>query len=347
MDQRRGSPILIVPYMWIGDFVRCHSVVSLLRQRFPDRPVDMLATTLCAPLANYMPGLRQAVVADLPRSRLALRDQAALARRLKREGYGTALIMPRTWKSALAPFLAGIPERAGFVGEARFLLLNDARHGERQLPRMVDRCAALAMPAGAGLPADLPLPELKVPPAEAEAWRQKRGLAADRPIVALAPGAVGPSKRWPMESYAALARRLLADGFAVWVLGGPQEKGLAAEIVGETAARDLTGQGLRDAILALACAAAAVSNDSGLLHVAAALGTPSVGIFGPTSPWHWAPLNPLAATIETTSELACRPCHRPVCRFVHHRCMRDIAPDAVVAATERAIRAIQPEPQPR
>ena len=116
-----GSPILIVPYMWIGDFVRCHSVVKLLRTRFPDRPIDMLATTLCAPLADYMPGLRQAIVADLPRSRLALAEQFALGNRLKREGYGTALVMPRTWKSALAPFFAGIPERTGFAGEARFI----------------------------------------------------------------------------------------------------------------------------------------------------------------------------------------------------------------------------------
>jgi heptosyltransferase-2 len=193
----------------------------------------------------------------------------------------------------------------------------------------------------------LPLPELKVPAGESESWRKKRGLAADgRPVVALAPGAVGPSKRWPKASYAALARRLLADGFAVWVLGGPDEKPLAADIVGDSPARDLTGSDLRDAILALSCAAAAVSNDSGLLHVAAALGTPSIGIFGPTSPWHWAPLNPLAATIEASTELPCRPCHKPVCRLVHHRCMRDITPDEVFAATYRAVAAVRPPDHP-
>jgi heptosyltransferase-2 len=337
------SPILIVPYLWIGDFVRCHSVVKLLGQRFPDRPVDILASTLCAPLTDYMPGLRRAIVVDLPRKRLALAQQMALAKRLRREAYGTALIMPRTWKSALAPYFAGIPERTGFVGEARFFLLNDRRPGEKSLPRMVDRCAALALPRGAKLPPEWPLPELKVPREEIEAWRLKRGLASDtRPVVALAPGAVGPSKRWPAAAYAALARRLLAEGFAVWVLGGPDEKVLATEIVGDTEARDLTGRDLRDAILALAASAAAVSNDSGLLHVAAALGTPSIGIFGPTSPWHWAPLNPLAATIETSSELPCRPCHKPVCRLVHHRCMRDIRPDDVLAATRRALEAVLP-----
>lgn len=342
-----GSPILVVPYMWIGDFVRCHTVVKLLRQRFPDRPIDILATKLCAPLTDYMPGLRQAIVVDLPRSRLALAEQFTLARRLKGEGYGTALVMPRTWKSALAPYLAGIPGRTGFVGEARFFLLNDPRFGEKKLPRMVDRCAALALPAGAELPEALPLPELEVAPGEVMSWRQKRALADSRPVVALAPGAVGPSKRWPSAAYAEVARRLCAEGYAVWVVGGPGEKALAAEIVADTTARDLTGDDLRNAILALAAAAAAVSNDSGLLHVAAALGTPSIGIFGPTSPWHWAPLNPLAATIETSSALPCRPCHKPVCRLGHHRCMGDIAPEAVLAATHRALAAAVPSDQRR
>jgi len=340
-----ASPILIVPYMWIGDFVRCHSVVKLLRERFPDRPVDMLATTLCRPLAEYMPGVRQAIVADLPRGRLALAEQRALAERLRREGYGMALVMPRTWKSALAPFFAGIPQRVGFAGEARFMLINDLRFGERKLPRMVDRCAMLALPRGAQQPISWPLPELSVPVAEAAAWRDRRGLAADgRPVVALAPGAVGPSKRWPSEAYAALRRRLTADGIAVWVLGGPHESPLARAIIGDSGARDLTGHDLRDAIFALACASVAVSNDSGLLHVAAALGTPSIGIFGPTSPWHWAPLNPLAAVIETKTELDCRPCHKPVCRPGHHRCMREISPEQVLAATHRALAATAARP---
>jgi heptosyltransferase II len=344
-DQHSGArgPILLIPYMWIGDFVRCHSVVKLLRQRFPDRPVDVLATSLCAPLADYMPGVREAIVFDLPRSRLALRQQATLAKRLRDRRYGAALVMPRTWKSALAPFLAGIPQRTGFVGEVRFGLLNDWRWGELKLPRMIDRCAALALPRRATLPAEWPLPELNVPTAEIAAWRRDKGLAGDgRPAVALAPGAVGPSKRWPADAYAALARRLLAEGFAVWIIGGPAEKSIAQTIVADTAARDFTGTDLRQAILTLAAANAAVSNDSGLLHVAAALGTPAIGIFGPTSPWHWAPLNPLAATIQADIELACRPCHKPVCRLRHHRCMTEISAEQVFAATCRALAATTP-----
>jgi lipopolysaccharide heptosyltransferase II len=330
------SPILIVPYMWIGDFVRCHSVVSLLRQRFPERPVDVLATSLCAPLTDYMPGVRRAVVVDLPRKRLAFGQHRRLAERLREAGYGTALVMPKTWKSALAPFLAGIPERTGLFGEARLVVLNDLRSG-KNLPRMIEECASLALPAGAKLPAQWPRPELRVPMAEAAAWRGKRALDGGNPVVVLAPGAVGPAKRWPAASYAALARRLLAEGYAVWIVGGPAETPLAQEIVAGSAARDLTGPDLRDAILALASANAAVSNDSGLLHVAAALGTPTVGIFGPTSPWHWAPLNPLAAILQAKAEIPCRPCHKPVCRFGHHRCMTEIGPDEVFAAASAAL----------
>jgi heptosyltransferase II len=333
-----AEPILIVPYMWIGDFVRCHSVVKLLKARWPHRPVDVLTSTLCAPLVDYMPGLRQGITWDLPRSRLGLLAQKALADRLRAERYGTVLIMPRTWKSALAPFLAGIPRRVGFVGEGRFGLINDLRRGERGLPRMVDRCGMLALPKDAVLPAAWPLPELSVPSAEVTDWRRRHGLGDGRPIVALAPGAVGPAKRWPATAYADLARRLATRDMTVVVIGGPGEKALAAEIAaGEPDIRDLTGPDLRNAILALAAATAAVSNDSGLLHVAAALGTPSVGIFGPTSPWHWAPLNPLAAVIETTTTLACRPCHRPVCRFRHHACMRDIPVEQVLDAAWQAI----------
>ncbi len=340
-DVADENPILLVPYMWIGDFVRCHTVVKLLRARFPRRPIDVLTTTLCAPLLDYMPGVRKGIVCDLPRRRLALAQQWALAARLRREGYGQALVMPRTWKSALAPFLAGIAQRTGFAGEMRLGLLNDLRWGERKLPRMVDRCAMLALPRGAEQPADWPRPELVVPPAEVANWRRRSGVPFG-PAVAFAPGAVGPSKRWPALSYAETARRLGERGISVWVLGGPNEKALAAEIraAGGPHVHDLTGDDLRNAILAFAAADVALSNDSGLLHVAAALGRPSIGIFGPTSAWHWAPLNPLAATIETTTEVTCRPCHKPVCRFGHHRCMREIPADTVLRAVQQALATV-------
>jgi heptosyltransferase-2 len=326
--------------MWIGDFVRCHSVVKLLRARYPERPVDVLTTALCAPLLDYMPGVRKGIIVDLPRKQFAFGQHRALAERLRAEGYGSSLVMPRTWKSALAPFLAGIPERTGFAGEARLGLLNDLRWGERRLPRMIDRCGALALPKGAERPKDWPQPELNVPIAAAAEWQARRGLSANRrPIVAFAPGAVGPSKRWPVAFYAELARMLAAEGATVWVLGSPNESLLAAEIVQAAASHthDLTSPDLRNAILALRCVNAVVSNDSGLVHIAAAIGTPTIGIFGPTSPWHWAPLNPLAGVIETTTDVPCRPCHKPTCRLHHHRCMRDISPGQLLTAVRQAL----------
>jgi heptosyltransferase-2 len=325
--------------MWIGDFVRCHSVVKLLKARYPGRPVDVLSTTLCAPLADYMPELRQAIVVDLPRKRLSYAEHAALAQRLKRENYGTALVMPRTWKAALAPFLAGVPERVGWFGEWRFGLLNDLRFGEKQRPRMIDQCAALALPKEASRTQRVAPAELRVPPTEIDGWRERTGLRGVQPAVALAPGAVGPSKRWPAQSYAEVARRLTAAGVAVWVVGGARRESARnrdRQWRGPLA-RDLTGTDLRNGILALAASNVAVSNDSGLLHVAAALGTPSIGIFGPTSPWHWAPLNPIAATVQTATQLDCQPCHRPTCRKGHHRCMRDIAAEQVLEVTRRAL----------
>jgi heptosyltransferase-2 len=300
-----AAPVVIIPYVWIGDFVRCHSVVKLLRAKSPDRPIDIVSSTLCAPLADYMPGVRRAIVIDLPRGQLGLALQRKLARLLQEQKYGQAIVMSRKWKAALPPWLAGIPLRTGFAGEFRFGLLNDVRLGERKLPRMIDQMGALALPKDAPIPAEWPLPELKIPGQEVATWIAQRGLAEEkRPIVTLSPGAVGAGKAWPARHYAELARALTADGVSVWVLGGSNETLIAKEIVanGGNRVRDLTDANLRNATLALAAADAAVTNDSGLMHVSAAIGTPTIAIFGPTSSWHWKPLNPLAAVLEPSGD---------------------------------------------
>jgi heptosyltransferase-2 len=200
----------------------------------------------------------------------------------------------------------------------------------------------LALPPDAPLPEAWPEPRLHVPLADTTAWKAKRGLTGPRSI-ALAPGAVGPSKRWPASYYAEVAQALIAQGWIVWVVGGPNETPIAHEIVAAAGpqAHDVTGHDLREGILALAAADFVLSNDSGLLHVAAAIGTPTAGIFGPTSPQLWAPLNPLAATIETQTDVPCRPCHEPTCRFGHHRCMRDIPAAQVLDTIARV--AVHPQ----
>jgi heptosyltransferase-2 len=336
-----GKPVLIVPYVWIGDFVRCHSVVKLLRDQIPERPVDIVSSTLCTPLADYMPGVRRVIVMDLPRGRLGLSLQRKLANLLREADYGQALVMSRKWKAALAPWLAGIPVRTGFAGEIRFGLLNDLRFGERRLPRMIDRMGALALPRDASHPSEWPLPELKVPHQELESWRAQRGLANEsRPIITLAPGAVGAGKAWPPGHYTELSRALAKDGASVWVVGGPGETSLAKQIAatGDSLIRDLTSADLRNAILALATADVSVTNDSGLMHVSAALGTPTVAIFGPTSPWHWKPLNPIAAILEPPGDDAARVRARIEGNdAVRHRRTDEVAVETVLAAVRQIL----------
>ena len=339
-SMRAPRPVLVVPYVWIGDFVRSHSVVRLLRQQDPRRQVDMVSSSLCAPLADYMPGVRRAIVADLPRRRLGMPLQWDLAAKLRADHYDQALIMSRKWKAALAPFLAGIPLRTGFFGEARIGLLNDIRTGERKLPRMIDQMGALALPKGTALPTEWPPPELKVPPEELDAWRARQGPATEnRPVVTLAPGAVGAGKAWPPGHYAALARALAEDGVAIWVLGGPNESRIAWEIAAAGPhVRDLTSNDLRNAILALAAADASVTNDSGLMHVSAAIGTPTIAIFGPTSPWHWKPINPVAAILEPPGDEAARERARLVGNeAVHHRNTADVAVETVLARVREVL----------
>jgi heptosyltransferase II len=333
-------PILIVPYMWIGDFVRGHTVVRVLKERWPNRPVDLLVNRQVAPVVDYMPGVRKGILWDLPRKRLALARQWELAAKLRAENYGTALVMPRTWKSALAAALAGIPERIGFVGEVRFGLINQWRWGEKKLPRMIDKKCALALPEGTPLPLEWPVPQLRVTADEIARWRAANGLG-NGPAVALAPGSVGSSKRW--SYYAEAARLLVERGLDVWVIGGPGEKSLAQEIVAAAGpkARDLTTNDLRNGVIGMAAAGVAVSNDSGLMHIAAALETPTIGIFGPTAPELWGPLNPLAATIQTKTFVPCQPCHRPICTQNNHACMRDIPAIDVADITAQVLADFQ------
>jgi heptosyltransferase-2 len=337
---RASAPVLIVPFVWIGDFVRCHSVVKLLRNEAPERPVDIVSSTLCAPLADYMPGIRQAIVADLPRGQIGVALQRQLAGRLRENNYAQALVMSRKWKAALAPWLAGIPRRTGFAGELRFLLVNDMRHGESLLPRKIDQMGALALPKDAKLPAEWPLPELKVPSRDVDAWCIKQKLSDDPPIVTLSPGAVGGGKAWPPGHYAELARALAKEVASIWVLGGPSEKPIAKQIAdaGGARVRDLTSNDLRNAILALAAADVSITNDSGLMHVSAAIGTPTVAIFGPTSPWHQKPLNPLAAIIEPPGDEAAAMRARVEGNdAVSHRRTGDVAVETVLASVRKVL----------
>ena len=304
------SPILIVPYMWIGDFVRCHTVVKLLKQRFPSRAIDVLTTSHGRPAGSTTcRACAEAWWSTCRASAWPWRQHRALADRLRAERLWRALVMPRTWKSALAPCLAGIPARTGFFGEARFGLINDLRWGERRLPRMVDRCAVLALRKGETRPPEWPLPELHVPAADVAAWRQRLGLAAD-----------GRTGRWPLRR-ARSARRSAGRRAITPSLRAPAHRGgkhrLGDRRARRTRARRRNRRRRQDRVSATSPGPTCATRfwrsrqpTSRFRTIPACCmspprsARPAIGIFGPTSPWHWAPLNPLAAVIETAQRAA-------------------------------------------
>ncbi|MEW6464356.1 MAG: lipopolysaccharide heptosyltransferase II [Pseudomonadota bacterium] len=337
--------ILLVGPSWVGDMVMASVLFQLLRARQPQARIDVLAPGWSLPLLARMPEVNQGIEMPVGHGRLGLRTRWQLARSL-RGRYDQAIVLPGSLKSALVPWLAGIARRTGYRGEQRYGLLNDMRQlRPAELPLMVQRYAALALdvraPVAADLPAELPRPRLRVERARQAALRADLGLDARRPAVALLPGAeFGPSKQWPLAHYAAAARSLLAQGHAVWVLGSPKDAE-AGRLIAEQAPGtiDLCGRTrLEDAVDLLAAASGCISNDSGLMHVAAALDVPLVALFGSTSPEHTPPLSPAAQVLRLG--LDCAPCFQRTCPLGHHRCLRDISPAQVLAALAPALPAL-------
>ena len=310
------AKILVVAPAWVGDAVMAHTLVPGLLARGAE--VHFLAPPSTAELATRMPGVATTHRNAARRRRLDLRCRFDAARRLRPHGFDQAIVLPGSFKSALTPALAGIPKRTGFRGEARFGLVNDMRRLDtRATPRLVDRFAALADTTPAP-------PRLR--PDEPARSRLLAALGIDpaRPAVALCPGAeYGPAKRWPAEHFAELAALCAQAGVDVWVLGGVADQPAAAVIAERGPARDLTGRtSLAEAVDVLSAASGVVANDSGLMHVAGALGVPLVAVFGSTSPAFTPPLGERAAVVER--QLDCRPCFARECRLRHLDCLRGI-----------------------
>ena len=331
--------ILIVGPSWLGDAVMMGSLVQRLKARTPAPRVTVLVPPALADLARRLPGADAVIDNPFAHGALRLGERWRLGRSLRRR-FDAAIVLPHSFKSALVPAFAGVPQRIGFVGEARQLLLTDARRlDEAALPRMVDRFCLLVEPPGATAPAQVPLPRLE--PADIAAAKARLGLGAGSPAVALCVGAeYGPAKRWPARHFAALARRLAAEGLEAWLLGSPGDAPIGAEIetLAPGVAVNLVGRtSLGDAIDLVAGAAGVVSNDSGLMHVAAALGRPLVALYGSSSPDFTPPLSP-AATI-LSEYLPCSPCFERRCPLGHFKCLNDLAPDRVWAALEGRMNA--------
>jgi heptosyltransferase-2 len=342
-----GERILIVAPSWIGDAILSEPLVALLRDPFEDPIVDVLVAPWCAPVYARMRGIRRIVESPFAHGRLDLAGRKALARELRDVGYTHAFVLPNSWKSALVPFLARIPKRVGYKGEARYGLLTDARRLDRKaMPRLVDRFAALAVPRGGLVP--MPPSPVLVPDAanRAAAMRALR-LKTDRPVVILCPGAeYGPAKRWPPNQFAELAAYFLRDHLQVWIVGSPNDRIAADAVINSLGdnmhkVRDLTGRtDLGTAIDILSCASLVVSNDSGLMHAAAAVGAPLVALFGSSSPVYTPPLSPIAQVARI--DIACSPCFQRECPLGHFKCMRELKPPIVYNLARAALPAYIP-----
>jgi heptosyltransferase II len=326
--------ILIVAPAWIGDAILSEPLIALVRDPYETPIVDVLAPAWCAAVYARMRGIGRVIETTTAHGHFNWRERKALAKELAGNGYTRALVLPNTWKSALVPWLARIPRRTGYIGEARFGLLNDIRRLDKKaLPRLVDRFAALAVNPGELVP--LPPRPVLVPNLanRAGAIRALR-LRTDRKTAILCPGAeYGPAKRWPPTHFAELAARFLFDGMQVWLVGSPNDT-LAAESVMQAAGdssrhiRDLTGRtDLGTAIDLLSLATLVVSNDSGLMHAAAAVGMPMVALFGSSSPVYTPPLSTIAQVARIS--IPCSPCFKRECPLGHFKCMRDLAPRGV------------------
>lgn len=315
------------------------ALLLLLKRQDPGRPVDVLASAWSLPLVERMNEVRRAI--EMPAGHGELKPAAllALARELRAEGYSRAIVCPRSFKAALLPFLARIPERTGFRGEFRFGLINDIRPLDRMVLRTPgQRWSSLGLPRDATLPPEVAHPHLRVDTDNRRRLRENLGLDTSRPVVAICPGAEhGLAKRWPPEHFTALARHLEARGFAVWLLGSPAERELGRAISEGAGGAPLNLCGrtrLEDVIDIMSLCRAAVTNDSGLMHVAAAVGIHVVALYGPTSPDFTPPLTDNATTLYR--ELHCWPCFRRECPLGHHDCLRGLAPERVLDAVLQA-----------
>lgn len=339
--------ILIIGPSWVGDMIMAQSLFILLKRTRRDCHITVLAPAWTEPLLARMPEVDESLVLPFDHGDLKLGERRRFGKSLADKGFTHAIVLPNSFKSALIPRFAGIKERIGWRGEARGLLLNDCRRLDKtKYPRMVERFAALGLSAKSRLPERVPDPNLLVTRPMVDKVLAKFGIetTGDWParLLAICPGAeFGSSKQWPASHFIMLCARLFADGWRVVIMGSAGDAAIAQEIyegVEQKLGRSLTDRcfnlagktTLAEAIDIMAACALAVSNDSGLMHVAAALNLPVVALYGSTSPEFTPPLAPMAKILTTPIE--CRPCFDRECRFGHKRCMTDIEPARVLTA---------------
>lgn len=331
---------LLVAPSWIGDTVLAQPLCMRLHERTPGLQLDALAPRWVAPVLERMPEIARVVDSPFAHGELSLKARHRLARQLAPEGYQRAYVLPNSIKSAMIPFFADIPERIGFVGETRYGLIN-RRHtlNKALLPQMAERFAQLAEAPGVTLPKPLPVPRLTSSRTQLATTLAALGVPLPEKLAVFCPGAeYGPAKRWPARHFATLANALAERGFAVWLLGSPKDHDIGEQVVSEaraaTTPRNLCGvTSLAQAIDLLAAASFVVCNDSGLMHVAAALGRPLIAVYGSSSPGFTPPLSERAQIV--TLDLDCSPCFKRECPLGHLDCLNKLEPQRVLDLCQR------------
>lgn len=320
--------ILIIGPSWVGDMVMAQSLFAALKQRHPDANIDVLAPDWTRPLLARMPEVREAISMPVTHGVFGWKQRRQIGLGLRSKNYDQSIVLPNSWKSALIPWFANIPQRTGWLGEMRYGLLNDARKLDKKaLPMMVQRFVALAYPASQSHIAPDYLPPKMI--AETISSDLNPTKSDEQKRLVLCPGAeFGPAKQWPASHYAALGEIITQQGWQVLIMGSKADAAVGEEIAAGITDKqnviNLCGKTqLGEAIDLMATADQVVSNDSGLMHIAAALNKPLVAIYGPTSPAFTPPLSDNARLVQIPIE--CSPCYKRTCPLGHHKCMQDIS----------------------
>jgi heptosyltransferase-2 len=335
------SLLVIAPFR-VADTVLAQSLFKLLKGQDPDRMIDVLAPERVLPLLERMPEVRRGLPLPLAHDELKPGLCWRLGNGLRDSHYDQAIVLHDSLASALIPYRAGIPLRTGYPGGLRCWLLNDCRHVDAQrLPMTVQRFVALGLPHGATLPGPLPFPLLVSDEDRQHATAERLGVCNEyRPVLALCPGAGSwPAKQWPEACYARVARHWLDQGWHVWLFGSGSEVSVCERInaLAGDGCHNLAGRtGLGEAVDLLAMVAFVVSNDSALMHMAAALQRPMVAIFGASDPGS---TPPLAETVQVERlALECSPCGKRECPLGHLKCLRDMSPERIIIAMDEVMK---------
>lgn len=341
--------ILVISPAWIGDAVMAQSLYKQLKKNDPQSHLTVLVPQDIAPLITLMPEVDHFIPTTFSSGRLQLKARLTIAKSFQGQ-FDWAIILPRSLKSALIPWLARIPKRTGWHGEGRYFMLNDRRTGIKKFSKMVDRYQAL----GQSLSNDLPplYPQLQIAVQNQKGIIKQFKLSIEKPVIALCIGAAyGPAKRWPHSYFAKLAQLCIANSWQIWIFGSGNEKHLAQAMMEalpvsiHNEVQNFTGKTtLLESVYLLANAWQVVTNDSGLMHIAAALTLPMVCIYGSSSPIYTPALNTKAIILHT--KLSCQPCFQRQCPLKHMQCLYQITPEQVLIQLQNQQKDLNQPPYP-